>query len=285
MTGADTIGTWPLLPFRLDDFSELWRESPAEVVLLHPGLGGNRDLFRPWVPVFADTFRVLRFDARGQGRCARPDGYRFTLERWLDDVLTLLDHLEIDRVHWVGTSGGGIIGQYAALTVPDRIGSLSLIATTAHFRGPGGDYNDWIAPLDGADAEGFLRRDLERRFGTDNPARTNWIIEELSRTPAAILAELHRWVRTVDLTNRVQQIQCPTLVVTGADDTLTSLDEARFLACTIPDARLEVLPNRPHNVAYTHPREVAAIVRDFLAGVHKRDARNETRETRTLLPE
>lgn len=248
----------------LDDFTEPWRDPPAEVVLLHPGLGGNGRLYRAWVPLLADRYRVLRVDARGQGFSPRPAGYTFSAGRWLADVLAVLDHYAIARVHWVGASGGGIMGQYAAIHVPERIATLSLIATTAHLQGPAGGFDAWLEPLERGDQAEFIGRDIERRFGRDNPTRTEWIINELCRTPAETSAELHRWIHTVDLRDEIAQIQCPALVVTGEHDTLTGLDEARFMASQIPDARLKIIHDQPHNVGYTHPHLIAGIVRSFI---------------------
>ena len=259
-----TTSPLPLLHHVLDDFTEPWREPPADVVLLHPGLGGNGRLFRAWVPLFADRYRVLRVDARGQGFSPRPPGYLFSTEQWLSDVLAVLDHYEIERVHWVGSSGGGIMGQYAAINAPERIKSLSLIATTAYLQGPAGGFDAWLEPLERGDQREFIGRDIERRFGLDNPVRTEWIINELCRTSAATSAELHRWVHTVDLREQIARIACPTLVVTGEHDTLTGLDEARHMAETIQHARLEIVRNQPHNVGYTHPHLIAGIVRAFL---------------------
>ncbi|HEX3723364.1 MAG TPA: alpha/beta hydrolase [Nitrolancea sp.] len=263
MSGAESA-VWPLLHHVLDDFTEPWRDPPAEVVLLHPGLGGNGRLFRAWVPLLADRFRVLRVDARGQGFSPRPAGYVYSAETWLSDVLDVLDHLAIERVHWVGSSGGGIMGQYAAINAPERLISLSLIATTAYLQGPAGGFDAWLEPLERGDQVGFISRDTERRFGLDNPARTAWIIKELCRTPAATSAELHRWVHTVDLRQQIGRIACPTLVVTGEHDTLTGLDEARYMAEMIPNARLDIVHDQPHNVGYTHPHLIAGIVRAFL---------------------
>lgn len=254
---------WPLIYHTLDDFTAPWRQPPAEVVLLHPGLGGNGELYRCWVPVLGDRFRVLRVDNRGQGRTSRPPGYQFSLDNFVADVVAVLDHHGIERVHWVGASGGGIIGQHAAITVPERIASLSLIATTARFRGPA-DWDAWLAPLDQGDVVAFMMGDLERRFGCDNPARAEWIVNQLARTPAATTAELHRWVRTVDLVPHLGCIGCPALIVTGECDTLTDLDDAGIMVRSIPRARLEVVRGLPHNIAYTHPRLVATLVRSFL---------------------
>jgi pimeloyl-ACP methyl ester carboxylesterase len=262
---------WPLITHTLDDFSEPWSDPPAPVVLLHHGLGGNGRLFAPWVPYLADRYRVLRVTARGQGGTPRPAGYHWSLANFVQDVVDLLDHLEIERVHWVGTSGGGIVGQQAAISAPGRIASLALVATTARFRSPTARLDDWLAPLDAGDVAAFLRRDEERRFGTDHPARTDWIVAELCRTPARVAAELHRWVVGVDLTSRLPEIRCPALVVTGEHDTLTGAEDARVLVDGIPNARLHIVRGHPHNVGYTHPWIVAPIVRRFIDAVSSAD--------------
>lgn len=255
----------PLIEHVLDDFTLPWQDPPADVVLLHPGLSGNLRLYRAWVPILGDTFRVLRVTARGQGGTPKPDDYTWSLDNFVGDVLDVLDHLGIERVHWAGASGGGIYGQYAAITAPERITTLSLIATTPRFRGPAGqEYDTWLAPLDSGDREEFLWRDAERRFGLDTPARTEWIIKEMSRTSGAISAELHRWVHTVNLIDRLPEISCPTLVVTGEHDTLTSIEDADIFTERIPNVRQEIVKGLPHNIAYTHPHEIASIVKRFI---------------------
>jgi 3-oxoadipate enol-lactonase len=267
-----TSRNFPLIHFEVDDFTEPWRESLAPAVVLHPGLGGNARLFRTWVPFLADQYRVIRVTARGQAGTPRPEGFERSLDNFAQDVLDVMDHLGIERFHWAGASGGGVMGQYAGIAHPGRIASLSLIATTARFRGPAGNYDDWLAPLDQDNQRLFLERDSERRFGTDNPARAEWIIEELCRTGAAESASMHRWVHTVSLIDDLHKIQCPALIVTGEHDTLTDLSDASIMADRIPNSRVEVLPDRPHNIAYTHPKEVATVVRRFLDQVEAGEA-------------
>lgn len=259
--------SWPLLHYQLDDFTEPWRSDAAPVVLFHHGLAGNGELFRAWVPFLADQFRVLRIDARGQGQSSRPEGYGWSSDAFVDDVLQVMDHLDIDRVHWVGSSGGGIIGQHAAISAGERIESLTLIATTPCFRSPTERVDDWLAPLVRGDADEFFQQDTERRFGFSNPERTDWIINEILRTPVQTIEELHRWVVGVDLIDDLSRIGCPAMIITGERDTLTDLSDARLMEQRIPDARLHVIEGYPHNVGYTHPHLVAPIVRRFLDDV------------------
>lgn len=252
-----------LSSYVLDNFVEPWRAPQAPVVLLHPGLGGNSRLFQAWVPFLADGYRVLRVNPRWLDGTASAAG-DWSLDSFVGDVLGLLDDLEIEQVHWVGTSGGGIIGQAAVLSAPGRIASLTLIATTPRFRSPTAKLDDWLTPLDAGSVRRFFELDIPRRFGTDVPERTEWIISELERTPAEVTAALHRWVVDIDLVAELPKIDCPTLVLTGELDTLTSVDDAQLMAREIPNARLRILAGYPHNVAYTQPALIVPIVRRFL---------------------
>ena len=85
---------------------------------------------------------------RAQGMSALPDGYEWSIDEFVSDVLAVLDHYGIERAHWVGASGGGIIGQHAAASAPDRLASLTLLATTPRFRSPTANVDDKPAPLD-----------------------------------------------------------------------------------------------------------------------------------------
>jgi 3-oxoadipate enol-lactonase len=267
-----TARNFPLIHFELDDFTEPWRETPAPVVVLHPGLGGNSRLYRAWVPFLSDAYRVVRVTARGQAGTPRPDGFERSLDNFVRDVIDVMDHLGVERFHWAGASGGGVMGQYAGIAFPDRIASLSLIATTARFRGPTPNYDDWLKPLYDGDQRLFMARDSERRFGTDNPARANWILDELARTGAAESLAMHKWVHTVSLIDDLHKIKCPALIVTGEHDTLTDLNDAQIMADRIPNSRVEILRDRPHNIAYTHPKETATVVRRFLDQVEAGEA-------------
>ncbi|HUG15429.1 MAG TPA: alpha/beta fold hydrolase [Thermomicrobiales bacterium] len=258
---------WPLLYHVLDDFSEPWRAEPAPAVLLHHGLAGNGNLFRAWVPSFANRYRVLRIDARGQGRSPLPDGYAFSLDGFVNDTLAVMDHLSIQRAHWIGTSGGGIIGQHAAVVAPARFASLTLVATTARFRGPAIGVDQWLAPLDRGDTDEFFRQDIVTRFGLEAPERADWIINEIQRTPPETIAALHRWVVGVDLSEAIRAITCPALIVTGEHDTLMDMSDAQLLADRIPNARIHVVEGHPHNVGYTHPALVGGVVRRFIDSV------------------
>jgi 4,5:9,10-diseco-3-hydroxy-5,9,17-trioxoandrosta-1(10),2-diene-4-oate hydrolase len=111
------------------------------VVLLHGGGPGASawSNFGRNMPVVAKRFRAVMMDLPGYGESAArpPTGHFFTVAA--DALAGLLDHLGIEKVHFIGNSLGGGTAMRFALRVPDRVGRLVLM-------GPGGLTLNVLAP-------------------------------------------------------------------------------------------------------------------------------------------
>ena len=114
--------TKPVLHFRIYERSP---ESPW-VVLVH-GAGGSSAIWYRQVRVFQREFNVLLVDLRGHGGSGTSDAIgspRYTFEDVSRDVIDVLDHLNIDRAHFVGMSLGSIVIRIIAELAPDRVETL-----------------------------------------------------------------------------------------------------------------------------------------------------------------
>lgn len=99
----------------------------APVVLCLHGLTRNSADFEPLCNALAGRYRLIVPDQRGRGRSQWDNNpERYQPLRYNHDMLTLLAALEIDRVHIIGTSMGGIMGMMLAAKHPDLIASLVL---------------------------------------------------------------------------------------------------------------------------------------------------------------
>jgi pimeloyl-ACP methyl ester carboxylesterase len=97
-------------------------------LLLVAGLGGVAAYWQPQLEAYARYYRAVTYDHRGCGRSTRSKGL-YTVDEMTGDLLSLMDHLEIEKAHLLGHSTGGAIGQTLAVTHPERLLSLALYSS------------------------------------------------------------------------------------------------------------------------------------------------------------
>ena len=112
------------------------KDSPADedsrtvdtILLLHGG-GASLDTYYKNIPTLAKHFRVIAPDTRAHGRSTDDPGQALSYDLLAADMVALLDELNLDKVHVVGWSDGGIIAKTIAMQYPERVEQLVLIAS------------------------------------------------------------------------------------------------------------------------------------------------------------
>lgn len=252
----------------------LSKDDKPALVLAHSFLcdGG---MWRGILPSLEPLGRLVVLDSPGHGKSAVPPP--FTLE---ENALALADALEalaLRRVIVVGLSWGGMLAMRLALARPDTVAGLALLNTSAR---PDTLENriKYQALLQAARVFGLPRALLEgqavpRMFSDDTRAHRPDIPREFVRTvrgfdpKGVVVAGDAVMIRRSDLSTQLSRIQCPTLVIGSALDVATPLEESRFMAETIPGAKLEVLPGRGHMSVMEDPEAVARVLVPFLREV------------------
>ena len=106
---------------------ELGRGDGATLVLLHD-FTGHRDDFVGVLPALAERRRVLAPDFRGHVNSPFISGsLGCRIEQFVNDMLTYLDALSLERIHVLGHSVGGFVALRAALSAPARFDSISFL--------------------------------------------------------------------------------------------------------------------------------------------------------------
>lgn len=233
----------------------------GEPVLLIAGQAVTRHSWDPIVPFLAERFEVVTFDQRGIGASTDGSHPPRTTRAIASDLQYVLSSAGVERAHVIGHSMGGRIAQWAAIDDPDAVGALVLIATT------GGDSR---GALRSAEATAALRRgeaeDLAGRFFTDSHLRTNPSAVDVFVRKEGSLGTRRRAFEASsehDAWDDLVAIRSPTLVVHGAQDSITPVENGRALAAAISGAEyLEVVDGR-HAPQLDHAAVVDAII-DFL---------------------
>jgi pimeloyl-ACP methyl ester carboxylesterase len=244
--------------YEVDDFTDPWKT--AETIWIQHGFGRSSRFWYHWAPPLAGHYRVLRRDMRGHGQSADPGpNYQWSVEDLLQDMKGFLDALGLQQVHYVGESVGGILGIAFATRWPERFKSLTLCATPTAIhphvqRIFAVGYPDWHTALGTLGPGGWVKALMNQGgIAGSDPVHVDWVIKEWDKTPTHVLQGLCRLVPSVDVAPLLTQVKVPTLVLSPARSSFTSLTEQVMLREKIPNSRLVVIEGRGHEIYVDDP--------------------------------
>lgn len=215
----------------------------APVLLLSNSLGTDLSMWDGQVASFSRYFRLLRYDSRGHGRSAAPEG-PYSIDTLGQDALGLLDAVGVSRAHFCGLSKGGMVGQWLAVNAPARIDRLVLCNTSAHLP-PRSLWDERIAAVTEGGIEAVADGVIERWF---TAGFRNAHDEDVARVRAMLLATNPAGyaaccaaIRDMDQRDSAPAITALTMIVVGAHDPATPPAHGRFLQHAIHGSRLATL--------------------------------------------
>jgi len=197
----------------------------------------------------AGRYRVLRYDTRGHGRSPVLDG-PVSVADLADDLAGLLDVLGVVRAHVVGLSLGGMTAQSLAARRPERVETLTLMATSAYLPG-NWEERATIVRAQGMDAiaDAVIARWFTPGFAAGSADQVAPFRERFLRIDPRGYAACCGAIQEMDLRSSNVAITAPTLIVAGADDAATPVAMMEDIRSRIPQAELVVLPRAAHILA------------------------------------
>lgn len=213
-------------------------------------LACNLSMWDPQMEMLKKSYKVLRFDTRGHGASSAPGG-SYTLEQLADDLHGLFAGLGIKRTHWVGLSMGGMIGETYALKYPGVFQSMVLADTTS--RRPPNAEQMWgdrvrMAREKGMDAlvGGTLERWFTEPYRQSHPEVMARIGNDIRNTPVNGFAGCCDAIAKIDVLDRLKEIDCPALVMTGEHDHATPPEMAKLIQANLRGSELLIIPSAAH---------------------------------------
>ena len=222
------------------------------LLLIH-GLAGDHQAWDPQIDVWKTRFRVIAPDNRGAGASTQVDE-AVTTRDMAGDMLALMDHLGITKVHVIGRSMGGAIAQHLALLAPDRVATLVLCASFARLDAFGARVLSnlrEVLELSGswsAHARHSVQNFVSAEFFDAYPERV-LAIEALiggeKRLPACYVRQNEACLAH-DTLDAIRAIRCPTLVLAGGRDPICPPVCARRMVEQIPGAQSIMFERSSH---------------------------------------
>lgn len=243
------------------------------LLLVHAGIGDSR-MWDDQVPVFAEQYRVVRFDARGYGQTELvPGKYSYH-----DDIYGMMRFLAIERAFVLGCSMGGAAAVDFTLAHPEMVAALIPVCSGVSGLKRRGMSDAQAEKME----EAYLRGDFETcgeimcQVWVDGPSRTPEqanpavrrkvyeMVQIVLRAPDEVGEEVEAEPPALD---RLGSIHAPTLVIYGDLDQPSILEASEVLATGIPGARKVLIPGTAHAPNMEKPAEFNRAVLEFLSGL------------------
>jgi proline iminopeptidase len=257
-------------------------ENPPAFII-HGGPGGDHSGFKPGFSPLADRMQLVYFDHRGQGRSAKGDVAKYTLDENVQDMEALRQHLGFGPIVSIGTSYGGMVAMAHAARYPKSVSHLILIVTAAHSgligrarqivteRGTpeqkavcdqlwDGELNTVEKLRHYYDVMGSL---YSHRF---DPAAAKLSRERGILTPEALNRAFAPggFLRNFDLRPELSAITAPTLILAGRHDWICPPEFSEEIHRLIAGSDLRIFEESSHSIRSDEPHAMLDAIAGFV---------------------
>ncbi len=263
------------------------------LVLLNSGPGGSHHHYHPHFSKMSDVARVIYYDARGTGKSSVDDtGKTYTIRQAVEDIESLRKALGIEKWAILGWSFGGFLAQCYALTYPEHITGLILVAASDGLKKVemkpsrqlmfiSKEEKDAIQKiyanknankltLEQAVYNAHLAGDWKRQ-SYYKPTPDEFIRTTLYEwTPAPGFRELICSDESkIGLDNKFNDFEIPTLICEGRWDLTWNTDKVDFMRKNHPRAQVEYFKSSGHQIFADEPEKFFKLLKDFLEKSNK----------------
>lgn len=245
---------------------------PETIVFSH-GLMMDHTMFEDQRRAFENQYRVIAWDHRGQGQ-SQDTGSRYDMDSLTEDAAALIRALNAGPCHFAGLSMGGFVGLRLAARHPELVRTLTVMNTAANSEPflSRWKYNILGQIVKVVSPEPFVFIGVRELFGSStrkdkDPAKRAMLEKWRARLRTctrriaySLLAVMNR----KSVLDELAAIRCPTLVITGEDDTAQPPRNSEQIAAAIRGARLVRIPACGHSSSLEQPEAVIAAMREIM---------------------
>ncbi len=255
------------MPLHIEQFG-----SGPSLTFIH-GWGAQNSVWKEWIEHhFADHYRITLIELPGCGDSPNIDTGDDLLQAWLDALVEALP----ENTHLVGWSLGGLLAQQIAVQHPQKVLSLTCLASTPRFI-QAKDWhwavqpklmNDFVQAL-GKDAAATLNHFWKLQIQGSDGARQliKLFISQMKQRKlpkVSSLAQGLKLLQIIDNRQALHHIQCPVLWLLGENDPLIPKEFVQEFSTIQPQAEISLITGAAHMPFFSHAEQTAAALQRFL---------------------
>ena len=252
--------------------------SGPPILFLH-GVGSVHGVWRRQILSLAPSFQCIALDYRGYGDSDVPppaslepdahDAQSISREAFARDAFAVLDACGLASAHLCGCSLGGVVALECYRQSSERVRSLILVDTFAHFSTAARTVGERIATLDSLGIDEFARTRAPGVLHPQAPpARVETIRAQMGSIPLAVYKAATRVTWTGDYRDLLPRIAAPVLVIWGERDTIAPYEFSAEIAYSLRTPQpVVVVPNAGHLPNVDNPEFFDRAVSTFVAQV------------------
>lgn len=260
------------LAYEVHDYTDPWKE--PKVLILQHGFGRSARYWYNLIPYLARFYKVVCPSLRGLGESGSDleldEG--LDVEKYLSDLLAIIDHLGVKDVHYAGESIGGILGFALSAECPERVRTLSAIAAPL-FIGKEAQkkymcgFSSWREALQKLGSYGWAKAaNTAIRFPPNtDPDLLEWYAAETGKNKVEVLIAMMEFAVRADATPYLSRIKAPVLGLYPRSGEIATNEQEEILKERIRDFKLVHLPTPYHMVWVQFPVACANHILHFAA--------------------
>jgi 3-oxoadipate enol-lactonase len=254
-------------------YEEKGNPKSENVVFFLNGVMASTSSWNFQVPVFEKLgFRIILHDFRGQLRSDKPEGV-YSFKQHADDTIELMNYLNIDQAHMIGTSYGGEVALKLAVDHPAQVKSISLIDSVSELDEVlKGFVYGWIDAAKAKEGERFFKLMMPTIY-SDTFIRNNG--EMLEKRTIAMkqidpsyfdgqISLYKTFLEDVTMTQALHTISCPTLIICGENDILKPRKFSKIIHDEIKGSEYLIIPDCGHVTIFEKPNELNSAILGFV---------------------
>lgn len=268
------------MPHVVSNGARIYYEVTGEgypVIFCHEFAGGYES-WEPQVAHFSRQYKVVTWNARGYPPSDVPETVdAYSQDNSIEDLRAVMDALDIPTAHLVGFSMGGNIALNFAFKYPERATSLVIAGTGSgsmdpdSFRKRLDEFATALETHGMAGMEDYTRGPQRVQYMQKDPEGWRRFAELFAGHSATGAALTFRGVLSqrppiVELVPRLQQLQAPTLILTGDEDD-PCIEPALLMKQHIPRSGLSIFPRTGHTINLEEPDLFNQSIQSFLNAV------------------